>query len=65
MATLSRALMAAEAQLDAMAATGLPLGAADIALLRDFLRDCRIEAAELEAELPPPLILSNAGEAGR
>jgi hypothetical protein len=57
--------MAAEAQLDAMAATGLPLGAPDIALLRDFLRDCRIEAAELEAELRPPLTLSHASEAGR
>jgi hypothetical protein len=56
--TLSRNLMAAEAQLDAMIATGLPLGAEDIARLRD----CRIEAAELEATTPRPLILSHGGE---
>ncbi len=54
--------MAAEAQLEAMIATGLPLGAEDIARLRDFLRDCRIEAAELEAVAPRPLILSHGGE---
>ncbi len=63
--TLSRNLMAAEAQLDAMIAAGLPLGAEDIARLRDFLRDCRAEAAELEATAPRPLILSHGGDPTR
>jgi hypothetical protein len=60
--TLSRNLMAAETQLEAMIATGLPLGAEDIERLRDFLRNCRIEAAELEAAAPRPLILSHGGD---
>ncbi len=63
--TLSRNLKAAEAQLDAMLATGLPLVASDLATLRDFLRHCRIEAAELEAAAPQPLILSHDGSASR
>ncbi len=57
--------MAAEAQLEAMIATGLPLGADDIARLRDFLRDCRVEAAELEAASPRPLILSHGNDPTR
>jgi hypothetical protein len=59
--TLSRTLMAAEAQLEAILATGLPLDASDLARLRDFLRHCRFEAAELEAIAPSSLIPGHGG----
>jgi hypothetical protein len=53
--------MAAEAQLEAMIATGLPLDMPDLTRLRDFLRNCRAEALELEeaASSPAPTLSRN------
>ncbi len=58
-------LMAAEAQLDAMLATGLTPGAADLARLRDFLRDCGMQAAALESPEAPPVVLSHCAATAR
>jgi hypothetical protein len=52
--TLSQALMAAEAQIEAKAAVGLPFRPAEAALLCRFLRECAVEAMELEAGIRQP-----------
>jgi hypothetical protein len=53
---LSQALMAAEAQIDAKAAVGLPFRPSDAELLCRFLRECAVEAMELEAVVNQPLV---------
>jgi len=56
--------MAAEAQLDAITAVGLPMRQSDTALLCRFLRECAVEAmaleaTALEATAMPPLAASS------
>jgi hypothetical protein len=53
--TLSQALMAAEAQIDAKAAVGLPFQVSDAWQICRFLRECAVEAMELEAVVSQPL----------
>jgi hypothetical protein len=53
--TLSQALMAAEAQIDAKAAFGLPFRPSDAEHICRFLRECAVEAMELEASVHQPL----------
>jgi hypothetical protein len=57
---LSQALMAAEAQIDAKAAIGLPLEPSEAEQLCRFLRECAVEAMELEAVVHQPF-LAGAG----
>jgi hypothetical protein len=52
--SLSKDLMAAEAQLDAITAVGLPMRQSDTALLCRFLRECAVEAMALEAVVSQP-----------
>jgi hypothetical protein len=52
--TLSQALMAAEAQIDAKAAVGLPFRVSDAEKICRFLRECAVEAMELEAVISQP-----------
>jgi hypothetical protein len=53
---LSQALMAAEAQIDAKAAVGLPFRPAEAELLCRFLRECAVEAMELEEVANRPFV---------
>jgi hypothetical protein len=57
---LSQALMAAEAQIDAKAAIGLPFEPSEAEQLCRFLRECAVEAMELEAVVHQPFL----GDAG-
>jgi hypothetical protein len=54
--SLSKDLMAAEAQLDAITAVGLPMRQADTARLCRFLRECAVEAMALEAVASQPFV---------
>ena len=57
---LSQVLMAAEAQIDAKAAFGLPFQPSEAEQLCRFLRECAVEAMELEAVVYQPFF----GDAG-
>jgi transcriptional regulator GlxA family with amidase domain len=59
--SLSQDLMAAEAQIDAMAAVGLTLEPEAAESLCRFLRECAVEAIALEALATQPFALTKAG----
>ncbi len=58
--SLSQDLMAAEAQIDAMAALGLTIEPEAAESLCRFLRECAVEAIALEALAVQPLVLTEA-----
>ncbi len=56
--SLSQDLMAAEAQIDAMATTGMPIGPSEAESLCRFLRECAVGAMELEAVASQPAVIA-------
>jgi hypothetical protein len=61
---LSQALMAAEAQIDAKAAVGLPFRPSEAEMLCRFLRECAVEAMELEAVVHQPFVAGPNDDSG-